>query len=381
MIRVSVRIPELEAPYVQRGTAVEVRADALPEEKFSGRVARSAGVVGQDRSMLAEINLPNPSHKLQPGMFVRVSLALQTHRKVLAVPVAALLDEKGKYSVFQGASWKSSEKAGRDRLSQLGLGRGQARYDGRGNRRHQGAGKSYRRIQRRGRSVKILLIEDEPALGRVLEEGLVEAGYLVDRADNGESGLQLALSGEYNALILDLMLPERDGLELCQEIRDRQVGTPVLMVTARDTLADKLAGFDCGGDDYLTKPFEFAELLARLSSLVRRAHQGRQRVLSVTGLELDTQTREVRREGKLLNLSPREYGLLAYLMYNKGRPLTRNQILSSVWPTDYTGGSNVVDVFIRYLRRKLDDGWPTKLIHTVPGTGYSLREPGDAGRR
>ncbi len=221
----------------------------------------------------------------------------------------------------------------------------------------------------------MLLVEDEPSLGEVLRAGLQEAGCWVDHACEGEAGLMLAASGEYDVLVLDVMLPRRSGFELCRELRQRQVGTPVLMLTAKDTLQDKLVGFDCGADDYLTKPFEFPELLARLSSLLRRSHQGRQRVLRLANLELDTQSREVRRSGQLLALSPREYALLEYLMHHPGVPLSRSQILSRCWPSDYGGGSNVVDVFIRYLRRKLDEGRPTRLLHTVAGLGYCLRLP------
>lgn len=223
--------------------------------------------------------------------------------------------------------------------------------------------------------MKVLLVEDEPSLGEILRSGLQEAGYWVDHASEGEAGLMLAVSGEYDVLVLDVMLPRRNGFELCRALRQRQIGTPVLMLTAKDTLQDKLAGFDCGADDYLTKPFEFPELLARLSSLLRRSHQGRQRVLKLADLELDTQSREVRRSGEVLSLSPREYVLLEYLMHHPGIPLSRSQILSRCWPSDYGGGSNVVDVFIRYLRRKLDEGRPVRLIQTVAGLGYCLRLP------
>jgi DNA-binding response OmpR family regulator len=223
--------------------------------------------------------------------------------------------------------------------------------------------------------MKLLVVEDERRLADVLAVGLREAGYTVDVALDGNEGLALALTGEYDVLILDWMLPRRDGLELCREVRRREIDSAVLMLTARDTLEDKIQGLDCGADDYLTKPFQFPELLARVRSLLRRSSRARGRVLTVADLEIDTVRREARRAGQPIQLTAREYQVLEYLAYNAGRVLTRDQILAHVWPSDFEGYSNTVDVFIRYLRRKIDDPFERKLIQTVIGLGYSLKAP------
>ncbi len=223
--------------------------------------------------------------------------------------------------------------------------------------------------------MKLLVVEDERRLAQIVAEGLREAGYMVDVALDGEQGQALAQRGQYDVIILDLMLPRRDGLEVCRELRRRQIDTAVLMLTARDTLEDKVRGLDCGADDYLTKPFEFPELLARVRSLLRRSTRGRSQVLTVADLEIDTAMHEVRRAGQRIRLTAKEYALLEYLAYNAGRVLTRDQILAHVWPSDYDGFSNTVDVFIRYLRRKIDDGREPKLIQTVIGSGYTLKAP------
>jgi DNA-binding response OmpR family regulator len=224
--------------------------------------------------------------------------------------------------------------------------------------------------------MKLLVVEDERRLAQVLVEGLREAGYVTDAARDGDAGQALALAGDYDVIILDLMLPRRDGLEVCRELRRRRVDSSVLMLTARDTLEDKVRGLDCGADDYLTKPFQFPELLARVRSLLRRASRSRSRVLTVADLEIDTHTHEVQRAGQRIRLTAKEYALLEYLAYNVGRVLTRDQILTHVWPADYEGYSNVVDVFIRYLRRKIDDGREARLIQTVINGGYTLKAPG-----
>ncbi len=223
--------------------------------------------------------------------------------------------------------------------------------------------------------MKLLVVEDERRLSGVLVEGLTEAGYVVDAAFDGEEGEELALTGDYDVVILDLMLPKKDGFEVCRELRRRRIDTAILILTARDTLDDKVAGLDCGGDDYLTKPFQFPELLARVRSLLRRGSRGRSRILRVADLEIDTGTHEVRRGGQPAQLTTKEYALLEYLAYNTGRILTRDQILAHVWPSDYDGYSNTVDVFIRYLRRKIDEGHSVKLIHTAIGIGYTLKAP------
>jgi DNA-binding response OmpR family regulator len=223
--------------------------------------------------------------------------------------------------------------------------------------------------------MKLLVVEDERRLAGILKEGLGEAGYIVDVALDGEQGQALALTGEYDVILLDVMLPGRDGVDVCREIRRRQIDVAILMLTARDTLEDKVRGLDCGADDYLTKPFEFPELLARVRSLLRRSTRSRSQVLKVADLEIDIATHEVRRAGERIRLTAKEYALLEYLAYNAGRVLTRDQILAHVWPSDFDGFSNTVDVFIRYLRRKIDDGHTQKLIQTVIGSGYTLKEP------
>jgi len=223
--------------------------------------------------------------------------------------------------------------------------------------------------------MKLLVVEDERRLAQILAEGLLEAGYLVEVAFDGVEGQALALTGEFDVIILDLMLPRRDGLEICRELRRRQVDSAILMLTARDAVEDKVRGLDCGADDYLTKPFAFPEFLARVRSLLRRGVRARSQVLTVADLEVDTVRREVRRAGQPIRLTAKEYAVLEYLTHNAGRVLTRDQILAHVWPSDYDGYSNTVDVFIRYLRRKIDDGREPKLIQTVIGSGYTLRAP------
>lgn len=223
--------------------------------------------------------------------------------------------------------------------------------------------------------MKVLIVEDERRLAQVLAEGLAEAGYVADVARDGDEGEALALTGDYDLVVLDLMLPVKDGFAVCRELRRRRIDTAILMLTARDTLEDKVSGLDCGADDYLTKPFQFPELLARVRSLLRRASRSRSRILEVADLEIDTATHEVRRAGRPVQLTTKEYALLEYLAYNAGRILTRDQILAHVWPSDYEGYSNTVDVFIRYLRRKIDEAHETKLIHTAIGIGYTLKAP------
>jgi DNA-binding response OmpR family regulator len=223
--------------------------------------------------------------------------------------------------------------------------------------------------------MKLLVVEDERRLAQILAEGLREAGYLVEVAFDGVEGQAKALTGEFDGIILDLMLPRRDGVEICRELRRRQVDSAILMLTARDTVEDKVRGLDCGADDYLTKPFAFSEFLARVRSLLRRGVRGRSRILTVADLEIDTARHEVRRAGEPIRLTAKEYAVLEYMVHNAGRVLTRDQILAHVWPADYDGYSNTVDVFIRYLRRKIDEGREPKLIQTVIGAGYTLKAP------
>jgi len=221
--------------------------------------------------------------------------------------------------------------------------------------------------------VRILVVEDEPKLSTTLRRGLEEQGYAVDVAHDGEEGLAFAELGPYDVIVLDLMLPRLDGMELCRRLRARRVATAILMLTARDAVDDRVLGLDAGADDYLTKPFAFRELLARVRALLRRAGPVRDPILRVGDLELDPASREVRRGGRRIELTSKEYSMLEYFMRRPNRVLTRGQIAEHVWDFDFVAMSNVVDVYVRYLRRKLGDEREPRLLHTVRGTGYQLR--------
>jgi len=220
--------------------------------------------------------------------------------------------------------------------------------------------------------MRILVVEDEPGIARFIRQGLSEAGYAVDVASDGEEGLDYALAAPYDLLVLDILLPKMDGLRLLRELRERGMRTPVLLLTARDTVEDRVQGLDSGADDYLVKPFAFPELLARVRALLRRPPLQSNPVLRVGDLELDTVRREVRRAGRRIHLSPREFSLLEYMMRHPNQVLTRTQIAEHIWNFDFYPGSNVVDVYIGYLRRKIDRGFDRPLIHTVRGVGYRL---------
>jgi len=219
--------------------------------------------------------------------------------------------------------------------------------------------------------MKILVVEDEPGISSFLRQGLTEAGYAVDVAQDGEEGLAFASVSEYDAMVLDIMLPRMDGLTLLRKLRDQDDTTPVLMLTARDSLDDRVRGLDVGADDYLVKPFAFPELLARMRALLRRPPQ-MDTLLQLGDLELDAARREVTRGGSAVELSPREFSLLEYLMRHPGQVLTRTQIAEHIWNFDYYGGSNVVDVYIGYIRRKIAGGDGSGLIQTVRGVGYRM---------
>jgi len=223
-------------------------------------------------------------------------------------------------------------------------------------------------------TMKLLLIEDDERIASVVKRGLEEARYQVDLARDGREGLEMALDDGYSLVILDLMLPGKSGWEVCETMRRQGVSTPILMLTARDAVPDRVKGLELGADDYLTKPFDFAELLARVRSLLRREAVHKGRVLKIADLEIDTGAYRVTRGGREVPLSWREYTLLEALAINEGRTLTRDVILSRVWASDETY-SNTVDAYIRLLRKKIDQGYPTKLIHTVHGIGYVLRRP------
>jgi heavy metal response regulator len=220
--------------------------------------------------------------------------------------------------------------------------------------------------------LRVLVVEDEQGVSQFLMQGLTEAGYVVDVASDGDEGRQYALSVEYDALVLDIMLPGIDGISLLREIRDRGVKTPVLLLTARDHVGDRVQGLDAGADDYLVKPFEFAELLARIRALLRRPVLAANPVLRLSDLELDAIRHQVRRAGKAIDLTPREFSLLEFLLIHQGQVLTRTQIIEHVWDVHYSGDTNVVDVYIGYLRRKVDRDFEPALVHTVRGFGYRL---------
>jgi DNA-binding response OmpR family regulator len=226
--------------------------------------------------------------------------------------------------------------------------------------------------------MKILLIEDDEAITRLVRRGLERAGYTVDTAPNGTQGLAMALEGMYGLILLDLMLPGMDGWAICRELRERRRGVPILMLSARDAVPDRVRGLDLGADDYLPKPFEFPELLARVRALLRRDKVHRTRVIRVADLVLDTGQRQVTRAGKDIALSRREYDLLEALAGHQGQILTREVIQERVW-ADEDSYSNTVDVYIGLLRKKIDNGHAQKLIQTVRGVGYTLRIP-DEGR-
>jgi two-component system OmpR family response regulator len=218
------------------------------------------------------------------------------------------------------------------------------------------------------------VVEDDPTLREFLLQGLKEAGYAADGAGDGEEGLALATRNPYDAAVLDVMLPRREGLSLVAELRQRGQRLPVLILSARQSVDDRVRGLQAGGDDYLVKPFAFSELLARLQAILRRTTAAAEPTrLSVGDLSLDLLTREVTRAGRRLELRPREYALLEYLMRNPGRVVTKTAILSHVWNYRFSPHTNVVDVLVSRLREKLDRGFETKMLHTVRGAGYVLR--------
>lgn len=225
--------------------------------------------------------------------------------------------------------------------------------------------------------MKILIVEDEAKLAQVLQQGLKENGYVVEWAADGSLGLDMALEGSFDAAVLDVMLPVRNGFEVLRELRKAGSTLPIVMLTARSSIDDRVKGLDLGADDYLSKPFDFKELLARLRAVTRRPQAEIRSVLSVADLEMDLQSREVRRGGKPVELTAKEFGILEYLLSRKGLVLTRTMIMDHVWPSDsdYDGGSNLVEVYVNFLRKKIDQGQAVKLIQTVRGAGYMIQEP------
>jgi len=224
--------------------------------------------------------------------------------------------------------------------------------------------------------VRVLLVEDDPTIALFISKGLKEAGYAVDHAVDGREGLHLALSAPYDAAIIDIMLPSLDGLTLIETMRRHKVNTPVLILSAKRSVDDRVKGLQRGGDDYLTKPFSFSELLARVQALIRRASTTSEATrLSVGDLTMDLLTREVIRGRQRIDLQLREFSLLEYLMRNSGRVISKTLILEHIWNYSFDPQTNVVDVLVSRLRSKVDKGFETKLIHTVRGVGYVLKAP------
>ncbi len=222
--------------------------------------------------------------------------------------------------------------------------------------------------------MRILVVEDEKRIADFLGRGLESAGYDVDIAPDGQTAIDLVHATDYDLITLDMMLPDMDGLRVLERIRNRKTNPPVLILSARGAVEDRVKGLELGADDYLTKPFSFVELLARVRVLLRRGQPTPEKLL-VGELTLDCIRRKVTRSGDTIDLAPKEFSILEYLMRNKGRPLSRTMIVEHVWDMDYDGLTNIVDVYIRHLRSKIDDRYPAKLIHTVRGVGYMLELP------
>jgi len=227
--------------------------------------------------------------------------------------------------------------------------------------------------------MRILVVEDEKRIADFLSRGLESAGYAIDVAHDGSRAIELVHAAEYDLVILDLGLPDMDGLSVLQKVRNRKVSPPVLILSARGAVDERVRGLEGGADDYLVKPFAFVELLARVRVLLRRGQPTPER-LQVGDLTLDCIRRKVTRAGENIELAPKEFSILEYLMRNRGRPLSRTMIVEHVWDMDYDGLTNIVDGYIRHLRSKIDDKWPQKMIQTVRGIGYMLDIPERAER-
>jgi two-component system OmpR family response regulator len=222
--------------------------------------------------------------------------------------------------------------------------------------------------------MRLLLVEDDLRIASFVQKGLEEAGYAVDHATNGEDGLHLALHEPYDVAIIDLMLPKLDGLTLIEDLRQKKINTPVMILSARRSVDDRVKGLQKGGDDYLTKPFSFSELLARVQALIRRSSRTSEPMsLTVGELSVDLLTREVTRTGTKIELQPHEFALLEYLMRNAGRVLSKTMILEHVWDYNFDPQTNVVDVLVCRLRNKVDRDFENKMIHTIRGVGYVLK--------
>jgi len=221
--------------------------------------------------------------------------------------------------------------------------------------------------------MRLLVVEDEKKVASFIKRGLEEEGYAVDVASDGEKGLEMALDRVHDLIILDISLPQIDGLQVLKKIRQQRVSIPVLLLTVRATIEDKVLGLDAGADDYLTKPFAFQELVARVRALMRRRAEAEPALLRIADLSLDPARRVVSRGGEKIELTAKEFALLEYFMRNPGRVLTRTQMIEHVWNYDFDTMTNIIDVYVNYLRKKVDSGHEPKLIHTVRGVGYVLK--------
>lgn len=222
--------------------------------------------------------------------------------------------------------------------------------------------------------MRILLVEDEVRLSHFIKKGLVEQGFAVDEAHDGEEGLFLAKEETYDLVILDVMLPKLTGIELCKKLREIKKETPILMLTARSEVEDKIKGLNAGADDYLTKPFVFAELKARINALLRRSYRQVTNSLMISNLEVDPLKHTVKRNGKMIKLTPKEFAILELLLRRKNEVITRTQVIEHVWDYNFDSLSNVVDVFMGTLRKKIDKGHKIKLLHTLHGVGYMISD-------
>lgn len=222
--------------------------------------------------------------------------------------------------------------------------------------------------------MRVLIVEDEKKIANLIKRGLKEEGYAADIAKDGVEGEFLATTNEYDVMILDVMLPKMDGIALCKSLRSRKITIPIIMVTAKDSVSDKVKGLDSGADDYLTKPFAFEELLARIRSLLRKHGGNTTTKLKVGPLELDLVSHKVIRDGREIVLTTKECALLEYLMRNAGSTITRTMIAEHVWDINFDRDTNIIDVYINYLRRKIDNGFNKNLIYTIRGRGYTIKE-------
>jgi two-component system, OmpR family, copper resistance phosphate regulon response regulator CusR len=222
--------------------------------------------------------------------------------------------------------------------------------------------------------MRILVVEDEKRLADFIKNGLEEQKYSVDVVYDGERAEFMALTNDYDLIILDILLPKKNGWEVCESLRSKSIDIPILMLSALSEVADKIRGLDKGADDYLAKPFVIAELMARVKALLRRSHKVSQSVIKINGLELDISARKVRRAGKEIQLTNKEFALLEYLIMNKNKLVTRTMISEHVWDIHFDAGSNIIDVIINYLRKKIEQEGEIKLIYTIRGAGYMIKD-------